>query len=128
MGLGSFTIGFLGPAAFQLDLGTALAIIWCFGLLGSSCAGYVAVFGKRHGLRTLANARFTFGWYGSMICAILNIMTEGVFNVSNAILGGQTIRAISQDEVPVWAGIVIISAVAWILAFAGYRYISYYER
>jgi purine-cytosine permease-like protein len=126
--LGAFTIGFLGPAVFELSLSDSLAVIWCVGFLGSACAGYIAVFGKRHGLRTLANSRYTFGWYGAMVMSLLNVVTEGVFSVSNAILGAQTIHTLSKNTVPDWAGVIILSVVSWFLAFAGFRYIHYYNR
>jgi purine-cytosine permease-like protein len=96
--------------------------------LGSACSAYMAIFGKRNGLRALVNSRYVFGYYGAMVMSALNILTEVVFGVLACIQGGQTLASISSGKLPTGWGIVIVGIVSFLIATAGFKYVHYYER
>lgn len=123
-----FQVGFLGPAVFNLTFGQTAAIVWTILLIGACCSGYLATFGKKHGLRALVNSRYTFGYYGSMVMSALNILTEMIFGFQACIQGGQTLAAMSKGSLSTVGGIIIIGVVSWFIASAGFKYVHQYER
>lgn len=46
----------------------------------------------------------------------------------NAIVGGQTLSAINQDNLSVTVGIVIIAIVSMLISFAGYKTLHLLEK
>ncbi|KAH8669072.1 permease for cytosine/purines, uracil, thiamine, allantoin-domain-containing protein [Xylariales sp. PMI_506] len=128
LNLSSFSMGFTGPYYYNLSLPQTIGIIWGVGALGSICSAYMATFGKRNGLRALVSSRFAFGWYGSMVMAFLNGFTEVSFGILDCILGGQALQTVSQGRLPLSVAIIIISALSWIIAFGGYKFIHMYGR
>ncbi|KAF2091733.1 cytosine-purine permease [Saccharata proteae CBS 121410] len=126
--LGTFATGVLGPVGFNLTLGQGLGITWGAGALGSFCSAYVAIYGKRNGLRSLVNSRYAFGYYGAMVMSALNVFTEVVFGVMDVILGGQALNTISRNNLPTAAGCVIIGVVSWVIATGGYKFIHNYSK
>jgi purine-cytosine permease-like protein len=64
--IGTWTTGLLGPNSFNLTFNQTCAIIWGVGALGSAVSAYVAIFGKKNGLRALINTRFVFGYYSHL--------------------------------------------------------------
>lgn len=118
----------LGPLYYNLNLAQSIGVIFGGGILGSMCSGYLAIFGKKHGLRALAHCRYTFGYYGAMAMAILNVITEGIFGIQMGILGGQALEVLSKGKLPVAGGIPIVLFASWIIATGGYKFIHYYAR
>jgi purine-cytosine permease-like protein len=84
-----------------------IGIIWGIGALGSICSAYMAIFGKRNGLRALTSSRYAFGYYGAMVMSGLNIFTEVSYGIIDCILGGQALNSISNNRLPLPVGIVI---------------------
>jgi len=123
-----FTIGFYGPLFFNQSFGQSVGIAFGAGALGAATSAYMATFGKKNGLRALVNSRYTFGYYGAMLMAFLNVITEGVFAILDDIVGGQALQTISSNHVPLVVGIIIIGVFAFIIATGGYKFIHYYER
>lgn len=113
---------------FNLTFGQTAAIVWTILLIGACCSGYLATFGKKHGLRALVNSRYTFGYYGSMVMSALNILTEMIFGFQACIQGGQTLAAMSKGSLSTVGGIIIIGVVSWFIASAGFKYVHQYER
>tara|TARA_R110002060_G_scaffold35469_7_gene46356 strand:+ start:1118 stop:1510 length:393 start_codon:yes stop_codon:yes gene_type:complete len=120
----AFQVGYLGPAVFNLTFGQTTAIVWTILLIGACCSGYLATFGKKHGLRALVNSRFTFGYYGAMLMSALNILTEMIFGFQACIQGGQTLAATSKGNLSTVGGIIIIGIVSWFIASAGFKYVQ----
>jgi purine-cytosine permease-like protein len=120
--------GLLGPYVFNLSFNETCAIIWGFGALGTVCSAYLAIFGKIHGMRALVNSRYAFGYYGAMVMAFLNNLTNIAYGVLDCILGGESLNTMSKGRVPVVAGIVIVAVLSWIIGTAGFKYVHYYER
>ncbi|KAF8852366.1 hypothetical protein BDZ45DRAFT_600052 [Acephala macrosclerotiorum] len=126
--IGTLTTGIIGPYSFNLTLNQTCAIIWGAGGLGSAVSAYLAIFGKKNGMRALVNTRYIMGYYGAMVIAMLNNLTNIVYGVLDCILGGQTLNALSKGKLPTIAGMVIVGVVPWFLGTAGFKYIHYYER
>jgi purine-cytosine permease-like protein len=53
--------------------------------------------------------RFSFGYVGSVILSIFNILTQLGFSVTCVVLGGQTLASIN-NTLPLPAGIVIVAS------------------
>lgn len=85
--LSNLCVGLIGPALFNLSLPETLRVVWGGCALGSLCSVYLACFGKRNGLQALVSSRFVFGWYGSMIMALLNGFTTISYGILDSILG-----------------------------------------
>jgi len=128
MGLSTFATGLIGPLYFNLTFAQTVGIIFGAGFLGSAVSGWLAIFGKKHGLRALANSRYTFGYYGAMVMAFLNVITEGIFGIQMAILGGQALSVLSNGKLPVAGGIPLVVIVSWLIATGGYKFIHYWSR
>ena len=71
MGLSCFATGLIGPLYYNITFAKAVGIIFGAGFLGSLVSGWLATFGKKNGLRALANSRYTFGYYGAMFMSFL---------------------------------------------------------
>ncbi|KAH8680570.1 permease for cytosine/purines, uracil, thiamine, allantoin-domain-containing protein [Xylariales sp. PMI_506] len=128
LNLSTFSMGFAGPYYYGLSLPQTIGITWGIGALGSFCSAYMAIFGKRNGLRALVNSRYAFGFYGSIVMAFLNGFTEVSYGIIDCILGGQALEAVSQGKLPLSVAIIIISALSWIVATGGYKFIHLYGR
>lgn len=128
MGLSNFVVGLIGPLYYNLTLGQTVGILFGAGLLGSLVSGFLAIFGKKNGLRALANSRYTFGYYGAMIMAVLNIITEGAYGTQMGILGGQAMNVVSKGAIPVAGGIPLVVFCSWLIASGGHKFIHYWSR
>ena len=128
MGLSTFATGLIGPLYFNLSFAQTVGMIFGGGFLGSLVSGWLATFGKKNGLRALANSRYTFGYYGAMFMSFLNVITEGAFGIQMAILGGQALNVVSKGKLPVAGGIPLVVMVSWLIATGGYKFIHYWSR
>lgn len=128
MGLSTFATGLIGPLYYNLTFAQTVGIIFGAGFLGALVSGWLATFGKRNGLRALTNSRYTFGYYGAMFMAFLNVITEGAFGIQMAILGGQALEVVSKGRLPVAGGIPLVVMVSWLIATGGYKFIHYWSR
>jgi len=74
----------------------------------------------------MVQSRFSWGYYGSTIPSILNLVSMQGFLILNCIIGGQTLASVSShlDDT---LGIVIISALSLIVTFCGYKVVHWYE-
>ena len=127
MGLSAFATGLIGPLYFNLTFARTVGMIFGAGFLGALVSAWLATFGKKNGLRALANSRYTFGYYGAMVMSFLNVITEGAFGVQMAILGGQALHVVCPT-LPVAGGIPLVTLLAWLIATGGYKFIHYWSR
>ncbi|KAI5949724.1 TPN1 [Candida theae] len=120
-GLTSMSSFFLGPLTFELGLrNTLIAGIIGQGL-GCVVAAYCSVMGPRSGCRQMVSARFLFGWWFVKFVALVNIIGVTGWSVVNCVVGGQILASLSDDRVPLWAGIVIIAGVTLLVAIGGIK-------
>ncbi|KAG1831036.1 permease for cytosine/purines, uracil, thiamine, allantoin-domain-containing protein [Suillus variegatus] len=123
----SFSTGTLGPIAFSLGLRDSCLVILFFNLLGCALPAYLNTWGPRTGMRQMIQSRYSFGYFGIIIPAVLNLIGLCGFNILNGILGGQALASVSSNMS--WdVGIVIIFIIALLISFMGYRVLNWYER
>ncbi|KAH0581647.1 hypothetical protein H2248_011344 [Termitomyces sp. 'cryptogamus'] len=122
----AFSTGCAGPAFFNLGLRDTLLILLLVDIVSSAIPAFFAVFGPKLGTRAMVHARFSWGYYGSMIPSILNVLSMQGFLILNSIVGGQTLASVSHhlDDT---TGIIIIGVLSLILSFLGYKVIHWYE-
>ncbi|KAG1732719.1 permease for cytosine/purines, uracil, thiamine, allantoin-domain-containing protein [Suillus lakei] len=134
----SFSSGTLGPIVFGLGLRDSCLVILFFNILACalpcvSVRRYLTLlfrrntWGPRTGMRQMIQSRYSFGYFGIIIPAILNLIGLCGFNILNGILGGQALASVSSSMS--WdVGIVIIFVIALLISFMGYRVLNWYER
>ncbi|KAI4216547.1 MAG: hypothetical protein LQ351_001036 [Letrouitia transgressa] len=112
MVVSSFAIGALGIAVFHLGFVDAILTTLFINLLGILPVCFFSTFGPVFGLRQMVLSRFYFGWWGVKII--------------NVIVGAQLLNAVNND-VPGYAGIIIIAAATFLVTLFGYKVVHYYE-
>ncbi|KAK4982078.1 Purine-cytosine permease fcy21 [Elasticomyces elasticus] len=126
MVVSSFAIGVLGKSIFYLGFADSILVILFFNLLGILSVCYFSTFGPKFGLRQMVLSRFWFGWHGVKLIAIFNVLACIGWSSVNAIVGAQLINAVNND-VPGYAGIIIISVCTFIVTLFGYKVVHAYE-
>jgi NCS1 nucleoside transporter family len=125
----SVTFGMVGTLSFGLSLRDAALVILFFTLLSTVPVAYMCTWGPKTGMRQLVQARFSFGKYFVSILVLLNLATLTGFCVVDSIIGGQALSAVKSGEtISATVGIVIISLLALIIAFFGFKVLHIYER
>lgn len=84
--------------------------------------------GPGTGLRQVAIARFSFGYYPSSIIALLNVIEQLGWASVNCITGGLALSAVSDGHVSIAVGVVIIACVSLLFSFVGLRGVLLYEK
>ncbi|KAI5949735.1 hypothetical protein KGF57_004558 [Candida theae] len=120
-GLSSMSSFYLGPLLFELGLRNTLIAGLVGHTLGCFIAAYCSVMGPRSGCRQMVSARFLFGWWFVKFVALVNIIGVTGWSVVNCVVGGQILASLSDDRVPLWAGIVIIAGVTLLVAIGGIK-------
>ncbi|KAK4057190.1 hypothetical protein OIO90_001685 [Microbotryomycetes sp. JL221] len=126
MSVSSLVNGSLGQQFYTLKGTTSIAIIIPMTALGCCCSAYVATLGPPTGLRTLALTRFAAGRF-TFVLGIINALIQISYGVTTAIAGAQVLRAVNHD-LSLIVGIVIISAVVFVICVFGLRWAHYFER
>ncbi|KDN48573.1 hypothetical protein RSAG8_02560, partial [Rhizoctonia solani AG-8 WAC10335] len=129
----AFSTGSLGPAIFTLGLKESLLVIFFINLLSAMLPAYFSTFGPRLGMRQMIVSRYSFGFYGSIVPSLLNLITFMGFLILNLILGGETLAAVSGYQAGhkglSWdVGIAIVGVIALLVTFCGYKVLYTYER
>ncbi|KAM5532151.1 hypothetical protein V8D89_014176 [Ganoderma adspersum] len=118
MNILAFGTGSAGPAFFGLGLRDTLLILLVVDL--------IAVFGPKLGMRSMVLARYSWGYYGSIIPSAFTVFSMQGFLILNCIIGGQTLASVSS-HLNDTLGIVIIGVISLVVTFFGYRVIHWYE-
>ncbi|KAI0698036.1 hypothetical protein C8T65DRAFT_710244 [Cerioporus squamosus] len=85
-----------------------------------------AIFGPKLGMRSMIVARYSWGYFGSIIPSAFTVFSMEGFLILNCIIGGQTLASVS-DRLDDTLGIVIIGVISLAVTFFGYRVIHWYE-
>lgn len=125
--VGTLPIGLLGPA-FGLSLNQSVAGIVVGIVLGALCVGYTGTLGPRLGLRQIACARYSFGFWGAKVCSILNVVIGGGYLVVNVVVCGQILSAVSDYTMTISVGCVIVAVLSYVVSLFGFAIIHTYER
>lgn len=127
LNISSFAIGALGITLFETGFWDGVATIIFFNMISILPVCYYSTFGQRLGLRQMVVSRFSFGVLGTPLVASLNVLACIGWSASNAIVGGQILRAINSD-VPLWAGILVITVLTGFITIFGYKIVHMYEK
>ncbi|KAI1766702.1 permease for cytosine/purines, uracil, thiamine, allantoin-domain-containing protein [Hypoxylon sp. FL1150] len=127
MVVSSFAIGALALPVFGLGFVDAALTIVFVNLLGILPVCFFSTFGPKFGLRQLVLSRFYFGYYGVKLIALFNIIACIGWASVNVIVGAQCFHAVNQN-VPGWAGILVIAFATLIICTFGYRIVHAYEK
>ncbi|EIW55543.1 uncharacterized protein TRAVEDRAFT_50029 [Trametes versicolor FP-101664 SS1] len=121
-----FGTGSSGPAFFGLGLRDSFVILGIVDLISCVIPAYFAVFGPKLGMRSMVLARYSWGYFGSIIPGAFTVFSMQGFLILNCIIGGQTLASVSShlDDT---LGIIIIGVLSLIVTFFGYRVIHWYE-
>lgn len=126
MVISSFAIGVLGKSLFYLGSADAFLVVLFFNMVGILPVCYFSTFGPIFGLRQIVLSRFWYGWHGVKIVAVFNVIACLGWSCINVIVGAQVINAVNND-VPGWAGIIIITVCTFIVTLFGYKVVHAYE-
>ncbi|KAJ3195192.1 hypothetical protein HK101_000902 [Irineochytrium annulatum] len=126
--ISTFAIGVLGISVFQLGFWDSFATILIFNILGILPVCLFSTFGPKFGLRQMVLTRFSFGYYGAMLVAFLNIVACVGWSAVNVIVGAQILNYISHGTLPVWGGIILIAGLTTFVSLFGYKWIHTYEK
>jgi len=83
--------------------------------------------GPGTGLRQVAIARYSFGWWPSKIIAALNVVEEIGWSSVGSITGGLALSAVSDGRVSLVLGVVIVAVLGLVFSFIGLRAVLWYE-
>ncbi|KAB2574544.1 Permease cytosine/purines uracil thiamine allantoin [Lasiodiplodia theobromae] len=126
MVVSSFAIGLLAKSLFYLGVADAMLVCLFFNLLGILPVCWFSSFGPVFGLRQMVLSRFWFGWWGVKLIACFNVCACIGWSAVNSIVGAELIHAVNND-VPGWAGIVIIAICTFFVTLFGYKVVHAYE-
>ncbi|KAI9726114.1 MAG: hypothetical protein M1834_009411 [Cirrosporium novae-zelandiae] len=126
MVVSAFAIGALALPVFYMGFVDALLTIFFLNLLGVLPVCFFSTFGPRFGLRQMVLSRFWFGYYGVKLIAVFNVLACLGWSSVNVIVGSQLIHAVNND-VPGYAGIIIIAVCTFLVTLFGYKIVHAYE-
>lgn len=126
MVVSSFAIGALATPVFFLGFVDSVLTILFFNLLGILPVAFFSTFGPVFGLRQMVLSRFFYGFYGVKIIAVFNILACIGWSCVNTIVGAQLLHAVNND-VPGFAGVLIIAVATFIVTLFGYKIVHAYE-
>jgi NCS1 nucleoside transporter family len=126
--ISTVALGALATTVFGLGFWDSVVAIVIFNVLGSLPVAFLATLGPKLGLRQMTISRFSFGWIGAMLMAILSAAAVVGWSTVNVIVGGQLVAALSGGAIPQQVGILAIAMLTTLVSIYGYRYIHLYER
>jgi purine-cytosine permease-like protein len=126
--LSTFSIGILGPGLFGLGLSESILCVVFINLIAALFPAYFSIFGVKTGLRQMVVSRYMWGWWGSKIVALLNVIACVGWSTINCIAGAQTLRVVANLHLSHAVGIVIIAVLTLVLGVVGYKQVHIYDR
>lgn len=119
--IGTVPIGVLGPA-FGLPLRESIAAIVVGTWLGAMCPAFCGTLGPKLGMRSVATARYSFGFWGAKLCSVLSIIVAGGFGVVNIVIAGQLLSAVSDYTMTVSVGCIIVTVISYVVSIFGFQW------
>ncbi|KAL9532969.1 Purine-cytosine permease [Sphaerulina musiva] len=126
MVVSSFAIGILSKSLFYLGFADSILACLFFNLIGITPVCYFSTFGPKFGLRQMVLSRFWFGWWGVKLIAIFNVLACIGWSSVNSIVGAELLHTVNED-VPGYAGILIIAICTFGVCTFGYKVVHAYE-
>ncbi|KZL70377.1 NCS1 nucleoside transporter (purine-cytosine permease FCY22) [Colletotrichum tofieldiae] len=121
------TFGMLGPSLFGLSLRDSALVILFFTLLSTLAPAFLATLGPKTGMRSMIQARFSFGRYLVSVPVVLNLATLTGFCVIICVVGGQCLSAVTNGALSPHLGIVLIALLSLLISFCGFKVLHFYE-
>ena len=125
--VGTVPLGVLGPQ-YGLTFGYSVSAIVVGTFLGALCTAYTGTLGPKTGLRQIATSRYSFGFWGAKLCSVLNVIVGGGFAVVNVVITGQMLSAVSNYNMTIAVGCVIVAVVSYVVSVFGFRLIHTFEK
>lgn len=127
--ISTLSLGTLGSSVFYLGLRDGILTILFFNLLSTLPVAYFSTWGPRLGLRQMTISRFSFGYWFNYFPVVLNCIACMGWSTINSIVGGQTLRAVSQShKIPEAVAIILIALMTLVISFFGYKVVHLYEK
>ncbi|KAK9470906.1 permease for cytosine/purines, uracil, thiamine, allantoin-domain-containing protein [Dipodascopsis tothii] len=124
----ALSIGAVGPE-LGLAFWDSVLVILFFNALGAAPVALFSLFGPKLGFRQMILGRYWFGMQGNKIFSFLNLISCVGWSAINTIVGAQMLHTIgSSHNVPPWAGVLIITLLAFTLTLFGYKIVHNYEK
>jgi len=121
-------VGALAVPVFQMGFWDSVWAIVIFNALGALPVAFFATLGPKLGLRQMTISRFSFGWAGAAIMALINVAACIGWSAVPVIVSGQLVHALTGGRIPIWGGIVLIAVLTAIVSIYGYHYVHRYNR
>lgn len=138
MAVATMSTGMVGPS-MGLDFWACFAIIvvvnilacllpaWTatFGLTGlrMTSFSYVCRFPNKSNSSLIIQRRYSFGYWGNLLVVVFSMVSTTGWNAINSISGASCLAALSDGKVPLWAGVIIITVIVWVLCVFGIQWI-----
>ncbi|ODV81108.1 uncharacterized protein CANTADRAFT_20648 [Suhomyces tanzawaensis NRRL Y-17324] len=119
-GLTSMSSFFLATLVFGLNSKNALVSGIIGMLIGCLVPAYCSTMGPESGCRQIVSARLLFGQWGVKIVSFICIVGGVGWSVVNCVLGGEVLAGLGPN-VPILAGIIIISVLSMVISIFGIR-------
>lgn len=120
-GLSSMSSFFLGPLLFELTFKQSLVSGLISMAIGCGIAAYCSTMGPQSGCRQMVTARYLFGWWFVKFVALVSIIGVMGWSIVNCVVGGEMLASISDGKIPLWVGIIIVTAVSFLVAIFGIK-------
>lgn len=128
-----FTVTFAGQAmlatvatgvigvAYGLPLGWAILALMIGTIVGTLLVAAHSAQGPHLGLPQMIQSRPQFGFIGANLIWVIALINYIGYNVFNILLAGQALKQLAG--IPLWAGYIVFTILAGLLAVVGYRWI-----
>lgn len=124
----TLALGTLAQAVFKLGTRESLLVILVFNLIAAFPAAILATLGPQTGLRQMTLSRYSFGWNGTKLMALLNAATCIGWSAVNVLVGAQLSQSIGISWLTPNLTIILISVFTTVVSLYGYSYVHRYER
>ncbi|KAF7798124.1 hypothetical protein EIP86_009339 [Pleurotus ostreatoroseus] len=108
----SLNVGTVGPAVFGLGMRDTFITIVFVDIIACAFPAFFVILGPKLGTRAMVQSRFSWGYYGSIIPSVLNVLSMQGYCIVNCIIGGQTLASVSP-HLNDTAGIVITGLISF---------------
>jgi len=89
---------------------------------------FCSTFGPKLGLRQMTSSRYSWGFYGAKLVALLNCIACVGWSVVNTISGAQTLQAVANYTFSAAVGVVIIAIITLVIGMFGYKFVHRFEQ
>jgi len=126
IGISTMSVGILGPAVFRLNFWESTVVIIVFNLLSLAPVAFFATLGPQFGLRQMVITRFSFGWIGTRIVCLLELLVMFGWDAIGLILSSQILFALTK-AISYRLSILIFAFLGIIVPVLGYEVLHKFQ-